>query len=166
MESTEMVTREEAFPSRWLQAADFPKPAVLEIVETTQETVRGNDGLSVKKLTLHFRGQRKALICNVTNFNAISQITGESDSDNWIGHSIELYATTTAMAGKTTPCIRVRAPVAMKKVAPAKAAFVSESENPAPYEDEAPFYENRLCVGTNADGRQLQQKTGAGRRRN
>jgi hypothetical protein len=40
-----MVTRQEAFPSRWLQAADFPKPTVLEIVETNQETVRGNDGM-------------------------------------------------------------------------------------------------------------------------
>src|SRR5262249_46515538 len=44
----EMVTRQEAFPSRWLSASDLPKPAVLEISETSQEMVRGNDGRSVK----------------------------------------------------------------------------------------------------------------------
>jgi hypothetical protein len=109
-EDHHMVTRQEAFPSRWLSAADFPKPAVFEISETTPETVRGNDGRNVKKLALYFRGQRKALIVNATNFDAISKITGEHDSDNWIGHSIELFATTTEMAGRSTPCIRVRAP--------------------------------------------------------
>jgi hypothetical protein len=54
-----------------------------------------------------------------------------------------------ADAGKTTPCIRVRAPgSATKKVAPAKTAkpelgtsnaFISESENPAPFDDEVSF---------------------------
>jgi hypothetical protein len=105
-----MVTRQEAFPSRWFQAADLPRPAVLEIVETNQETVRGNDGRNTKKLTIYFRGQRKGLIVNATNFDSIVLITGEDDSDNWPGHSIELFATTTEMAGKTTPCVRVRPP--------------------------------------------------------
>jgi hypothetical protein len=138
-----MVTRQEAFPPRWLQASDFPKPNVLEIVETNQEAVRGNDGRTVMKLALYFRGQRKALIVNATNFDAISKITGEFDSDNWPGHSIELFANTTEMAGRSMPCIRVRAPgSATKRAAPAKAtsdAFISESENPAPFDDAASF---------------------------
>jgi hypothetical protein len=133
-----MVTRQEAFPSRWLQASDFPKPAVLEIVETNQETVRGNDGRNAKKLVLYFRGQRKGLIVNATNFDSVATITGEVDSDNWIGHSI--VATTTEMGGKTTPCIRARKPgAALKKTAVVKAAKpvpeegeFSETENPAP----------------------------------
>jgi hypothetical protein len=134
-----LVTRQEAFPSRWLSAADFPKPVVLEISETAPETVRGNDGRAVKKLTVYFRGQRKALIVNATNFDSIANITGEFDSDNWIGHQVELFATTTEMAGKSTPCIRVRAPGSVtKKSAPAKTASIN-TENPAPFEDEVPF---------------------------
>jgi len=140
-----MVTRQEAFPSRWLQASDFPRPAVLEIVETNQETVRGNDGRNAKKLALYFRGQRKALIVNATNFDMIAIITGELDSDNWIGCLVELYATTTEMGGKTVPCIRVRPPsAATKKTAPVRAVKpepeedeYGDTENPAP--DSVPF---------------------------
>jgi len=143
-----MVTRQEAFPSRWLQASDFPRPAVLEIVEINQETVRGNDGRNAKKLALYFRGQRKALIVNATNFDMITIITGKIDSDDWIGHSVELYATTTEMGGKVVPCIRVRAPGSTKKAAPVRAvepepdeiaAFGDQSRNPLNDEESVPF---------------------------
>jgi hypothetical protein len=139
-----MVTRQQAFPSRWLQAADFPKPAVVEIVETDQAQVRGNDGQNTKKLALYFRGQRKALIVNATNFDSIARITGEGDSDAWAGHRIELYATTTEMAGRTVPCLRTRPPGTAPKKAVRPVAkpepepeaeeggeFGDESENPA-----------------------------------
>jgi hypothetical protein len=140
-ETNNMVTRQEAFPSRWLQAADFPRPAVLEIVETNQETVRGNDGRNTKKPAIYFRHQRKGLIVNATNFDAICKITGQYDSDDWIGHSIELYATTTEMGGKTMPCVRVRAPskgsTAPKKPAPSIADIADlVDENPAAGMDE------------------------------
>ena len=64
-----------------------------------RETVRGNDGRNTKKLALYFRGQKKALIVNATNFDLIVGITGKDDSDDWIGALIELFATTTEMAG-------------------------------------------------------------------
>jgi hypothetical protein len=37
-------------------------------------------------------------------------ITGEADSDNWRGHQVEVYPTTTEMRGKVVPCIRIRSP--------------------------------------------------------
>ena len=36
--------------------------------------------------------------------------TGEDDSDQWPGHRIEIYPTTTTMQGKTVDCIRIRPP--------------------------------------------------------
>jgi hypothetical protein len=126
-----MVTRTEAFPSRWLGPADFPKPATLEIVDTHTESVRGSDGRSVQKLAVYFRNQQKALLVNATNFDVIATVTGQFDSDNWPGHAIELFATTTAMAGRMVPCLRVRAPgAASKKTASKKTAeaFIGEPD--------------------------------------
>jgi len=93
---------------------------------------------------LYFRNTGKALVVNATNFDTIAGITGEPNSDNWIGHEIELLATTTMMAGKETPCVRVRAPgKASKAVSPSRAvepkageSDSTDSENP---DSEIPF---------------------------
>jgi hypothetical protein len=148
---SEMVTKSEAFPSKYISAADLPKPVVREIVETNTEALKTRDGASSKKLIVYFRNARKALVCNSTNFDAIVDATGEFNSDSWLGHEIELYKTTTTMGGKVVDCVRVRAPgSSVKKVAPAKTVtepeeggeFGAESENPGPHiedEDSIPF---------------------------
>jgi hypothetical protein len=144
-----MVTKSEAFPSKWISAADLPKPIVREIVETNSEVLKTRDGVSSRKLIVHFRDMRKALVVNATNFDAIVDITGEFDSDNWPGHSIELFPSTTPMGGKIVDCVRVRAPgPSPQKAATAKTAepeteagFGDEfNENPGPDDDrEIPF---------------------------
>lgn len=137
---TAMVTKNVAFPSKYIAAVDLPKPIVLDIVETNIETLKSRDGVSSKKIVVYFRGMSKALVVNSTNFNSIVEVTGEFNSDNWPGYAVELYATTTPLGGKTVPCVRVRAPgSAAKKAAPAKAVKpapeideYAESENPEP----------------------------------
>ena len=57
-----------------------------------------------------FKGAKKTLPLNLTNWDAVADITGEDDSDKWPGHAIELYPTTTAMKGKPVACIRIRPP--------------------------------------------------------
>jgi hypothetical protein len=107
-----MTTRHEAFPSKYLKAADLIKgPIVLEIREAPQETLTGFDGQQQTKTVVYFVGTRKKLPLNRTNWNAIADATGEEDSDHWPGHKIELYPSTTEMNGKTLPCIRVRTPM-------------------------------------------------------
>jgi hypothetical protein len=137
---TAMVTKNVAFPSKYISAADLPKPIVREIVETNIETLKTRDGVSSKKIVVYFRGMSKSLVVNSTNFDSLAEVTGEFDSDNWPGHEIELFATTTQMGGKTVPCVRVRAPesAAKKKAAPVKAVKptppvdeYAESEKPA-----------------------------------
>jgi hypothetical protein len=135
-EEFEMVTKSEAFPSKYISAADLPKPIVREIIETNVEMLKTRDGVSSKKLTVYFRGMSKALVCNSTNFDSIAEITGEFDSDNWPGHEIELFKDTTSMGGKVVDCVRVRKPGSAKKTAATKAKeLVVESENPEPVED-------------------------------
>jgi hypothetical protein len=105
-----MVTKSEAFPSRWLKPGDLKGNAyVLKIKGVEQETVKFN-GKGQEKNILYFTGTNKGLILNLTNFEQIEKITGQTDTDNWPGHAIEVYPTTTEVRGEETECIRIRAP--------------------------------------------------------
>jgi hypothetical protein len=104
------MKQEDAFPSRFIKTEDLKgRPRVLEIERVIFELLKGNDG-DKEKPVAYFKGHKKALVLNVTNFGSIKEITGEPDSDDWIGSKIELYPDQTFMAGKKTDCIRVRAP--------------------------------------------------------
>jgi hypothetical protein len=116
--ATQMATREEAFPSRYWKAADLKQPTRLKIVEVNMETLKARDGTSSRKPVIYFHGKKKALAVNATNFDSIVNITGEFNSDDWVGHEVELFATTTMMGGKETDCIRVRAPSAAARLLP------------------------------------------------
>ena len=69
-------------------------------------------------------------------------MTGQVNSDNWAGHKIELYPSTTEMNGKTLPCIRIRTPM-VRPAAPrpkAKMAAAAASSDAADdIADEIPF---------------------------
>jgi hypothetical protein len=91
-----------------------------------------NPGETIKKLkvVLSFAGEDRKLVLNVTNANAISTAYGEHFSD-WIGKNIILFQGD----WKGDPCLRVRTPKVVKKVAPK-----AQSENPgAGLDDEIPF---------------------------
>jgi len=60
------------------------------------------------KPALTFTKGTKGLILNKTNAKAIAAIHG-TDTDNWIGKDIVLYATTCKAFGKQVECIREKA---------------------------------------------------------
>jgi hypothetical protein len=105
------MKKSEAFPSRFLSAPDLNgKPKALTI-ESAQQELLGNGTEEKKQRTvLYFKGERKGLPLNITNWNAVVDVTGEDDSDNWATHRIELYPTKTTMRGEIVDCVRVRAP--------------------------------------------------------
>jgi hypothetical protein len=116
-----MAKRDEVFPSKYLKAADLNgKPISLTIAAATLETLKTLDGKEQSKTVLSFKGAKKTMPLNVTNWDAVALVTGEGDSDNWPGHAIELYPTTTSMGGKSMDCIRIRAPAQRELRAPAK----------------------------------------------
>ncbi len=105
------MKKNEAFPSRYLKASDLNgKPITMTIESVATEPLRSDDGKVEDKTVLHFKGAKKVMTVNLTNWDAIVAATGEDDSDKWPGHRIELYPTTTAMKNKTVPCIRIRPP--------------------------------------------------------
>jgi hypothetical protein len=105
-----MPTRDDLFPSRYLKAADLAgKSHIVTISMAIRETFKnGTD--EQQKLVVFFKGKKKGLVTNLTNFDAIMDITGQADADDWRGHQIEIYPTTTEMRGKTVDCIRIRSP--------------------------------------------------------
>ena len=104
-----MAKRNEVFPSKYMKASDLAgKPLIVEIESAPLETL-GSGGNQTNKTVLYFRGGAKPLPLNMVNWGAVAEIAGD-ETDEWPGHRIELFPTTTEMKGKTVDCVRVRAP--------------------------------------------------------
>ena len=114
------MTRDEVFPSKYLKAADLKgRPHTVTIESAPFEPLKGLDGKETQKIVLHFKNVEKSLPLNVTNFDAVCDVTGCFDTEDWPGQRIELYPSKTSMGGKTTDCIRIRRPSASRPAAAA-----------------------------------------------
>jgi len=105
------MKREDLFPSKYLKAADLKgKPHVVEIEQAPIETLKSPEGKEQRKVVLRFKGAKKTLPLNLTNYDSVAGIIGDDETNNWPGTRIELYPDKTIMAGKLTDCIRIRRP--------------------------------------------------------
>ena len=133
-----MAKRDEVFPSKYLTASDLKgKPVTVTIQSATIETLRTLEGKEQTKTVLYFKGAKKTLPLNATNWDATADATGEDDTERWPGHAIEIYPTTTTMQGKPVGCIRIRPPAQRelpKVKQPAPKPSVADD-----MEDEIPF---------------------------
>jgi hypothetical protein len=115
------MKRDDVFPSKYLKASDLNgKPVVLTIESAPLELLKNPEGQEQHKVVLYFRGAKKALPLNVTNFDSVAEICG-GDTEDWPGGKVELYPDRTRMAGKLVDCIRIRAPSDGKAVTSPKA---------------------------------------------
>jgi hypothetical protein len=105
------MKRDDLFPSKYAKCADLKgKPRVVEIEHAPVETLKNQKGEEQRKVVLYFKGAKKALPLNLTNFDAVAAIAGSDETNEWPGTKIELYPATTMMGGKITDCIRIRPP--------------------------------------------------------
>jgi hypothetical protein len=134
----QMATLNDAYPSRFLKAADLKQPTTLTISDVAFETLK-NNGQDERKLVMSFKGTKKVLVVNKTNFEAIVDITGEDDSDHWPTHKIEAFASEAQLGSKMVPCVRVRQPA--QGVLKAEKAKAKPTPPPADddMDDEIPF---------------------------
>jgi hypothetical protein len=96
------------FPSRWLKAVDLgPDGETVTIRKVTMELV-GEE--RENKPVITFDEIDKELVLNVTNANAIADVTGQDDSDNWPGQVIKLVRVKVQWGAKTVDAIRIEAP--------------------------------------------------------
>lgn len=124
-----MANINDAFPSKYLRAADLQgRTPTVTISEVKTETV-GDD----QRLVVYFTGKDKGLVLNKTNANAIADILGDEDTDNWTDGRITLITAKVDFQGKRVPAIRIEEPAASAK--PARPAPKAEPVD----EDEIPF---------------------------
>src|SRR5262245_64994407 len=114
-----MARRDDLFPSKYLKCADLKgKPRVVEIEQAPIEMLKNPKGEEQRKPVLYFKGAKKALPLNLTNFDAVAAIAGSDETNDWPGTKLELYPATTMMGGKITDCIRIRPPQALPATPP------------------------------------------------
>lgn len=96
----------ELYPSKYLKAADLEGDTTVVMEGVKTETLKKKDGSEEDKPVL-LLNEQKPLVMNVTNANAIASIYG-SETDDWIGKEVVLYAVEVTAFGETTEAIRVR----------------------------------------------------------
>ena len=103
---------DQMFPRKYATGADLGGQAVTVIIASMQpEQMRPNRNARPEtKYVIYFEGATKGVVLNRTLANQIAQITGEQDTDNWIGHRITLYPVPMKVAGQDRIAIRARAP--------------------------------------------------------
>ena len=105
-ETHNMTTKSEAFPSRFIKAADLKGgDIVVDIDSVKKEEVGDGD-----KFVLYFAGKQKGLVLNATNWDAIEHLTGCSDTADWTGSKITLRAEPVSFRGQSTMGVRVKPP--------------------------------------------------------
>lgn len=119
------------FPGNFLKAADLQGRRVVVEIDRVSEEDLGSE----KKPVLWFIGKDRGLVLNKTNANAIQDILGTDETDDWHGQRVVLHPAKTDFQGKRVDCIRVDA-------APANGQKAKPAQQPEPEElgeDEVPF---------------------------
>ncbi len=89
------------------------------------------------KIIVHFQGKDKALVCNKTNANILSENVGSDETDDWVGTSHMLTVKKVEFQGRLVPAIRVVLNDAAPAT-PAKPAAAQVKPKPAPVVEELP----------------------------
>ena len=87
---------------------DPGKDMVLTIKSVKREMITGTGGKQEECTVCRWEENQKPMILNRTNCKTISKVCGSPYIEQWAGHRIQIYATTTRMAGETVECLRIR----------------------------------------------------------
>lgn len=120
----------EEFPSKWLKGDDLGEnPVTVTIAKVGIEEFDNNKtGGKDKKVSLHFRGKEKGLICNVGMRNILVDLYGE-ETDAWLGKPIRIMAVPfTSDKGVTSMVCRIH-PKAPVPASPAAAPLVPADQD-------------------------------------
>lgn len=139
----------EAFPSKYLKAADIPEEGRVCVISHVDEEEVGRDK-EVRPI-LYFEGVEKGVVLNKTNATNISKLYG-AETDDWVGKKVMIGTAWVDFNGQSTEGIRIYPPKRSSPNAPlGKSAPTAgngsqqfDDRNPPPREsaeldDEIPF---------------------------
>jgi hypothetical protein len=96
----------DVFPSKWLKAADLNgEEWTLTIASVLYEEIAPGE----QKPVIHFKGAKKGMICNVTNWKRLRHFFRSDESDDWIGQPITIYVEQVDMRGEMVDALRLKA---------------------------------------------------------
>lgn len=93
----------DAFPGNFLKAEDLKGKSVTVTISHLEMQKIADD----EKPVLYFVGKEKGLVLNKTNANAIAELLGTTETDEWVGSRIKVFPTKTDYQGKRVDCLRV-----------------------------------------------------------
>lgn len=131
-----MANIQDAFPSNYLKASDLKGAQPVVTIDRVEFEPVGRQ--KEMKPILYLVGKEKGIVLNKTNANNITGLAGTSETDEWRGVRIRLYATHVEFQGETVEAIRVKA-------APPQAAMARQAPPPPPpVEDVAPLTDDDI----------------------
>jgi hypothetical protein len=97
----------DAFPSKYMKADDVHEELTVTIQQVLMEEMENREGETETKPVIFFKGAKKGMVLNKTNFASIAFQCGD-DTDAWAGKEITLYAPLVSAFGETKPALRVK----------------------------------------------------------
>jgi hypothetical protein len=98
--------------SQFLKKEDVKEPVVWTIIDVQERSITAPGKPPTLKLVLFFDGSPKGLVCNIAIGDALFEITGTDQPEEWIGTQVELYVNPdVTYAGRPIGGIRLRKPV-------------------------------------------------------
>jgi hypothetical protein len=91
------MNRSQLFPSRFLKAIDLQGKQIVVVIDGLKVEDVGDD--QKQKPVLHFKGAKKGLVLNATNYDAIADAYGD-ETEDWPGQLVELFSTKVDVKGK------------------------------------------------------------------
>ena len=103
-----------SFPSRFLATSDLAEgPLTATLKEVVHENLGTTDKPENKPVAVFEDNDKaKPVVLNLTRCEAISEIAGSEDMDDWPGTRIQLAKGSTRFQGKRVGCIDIVAPPA------------------------------------------------------
>jgi len=102
------MRRDEAFPAKFLKAADVKEAPLFAVISYVEMETVGQGTDSKSKPVMYFEGHDRPMVVNATNWDALADAYGD-DSDGWAGHKIKIRCARTHYAGKAVDGLRVEA---------------------------------------------------------
>ena len=93
--------------SKFLKADDLKGQAIKVVISGAKVEPMTADPNGDHKLVVYFEGKEKGVALNQTNFKTLAGAFG-SDSDYWMGKTIELFSMMVDYQGKMVPALRLR----------------------------------------------------------
>src|SRR5215469_9285984 len=97
--------------AKYLKKEDIPSPVNTSILWIKEEEVTAPGKGTETRLVLYFDGLKKGLVLNMTNADALEEITGTGEYEKWSDTPIQLWVDPdVTYGGKKIGGIRIRKP--------------------------------------------------------